>query len=179
MNHLIIESKKDLEEYIEEFKFTLECPKLFLSNYFIKIRSEVDLQAEQLLAINNQYSDICRHINSNRTLIIDELNSHEQQCLKNLKQKLNDQLLNEMNQSIETIQSDLSDAAKEIKDLVKTIFEKYSKLTRYLFLNKSVIFSKKLCNEYCRNDISWFGTLIVLDEYLDEHLIEYHFDNYK
>lgn len=179
MNHNSIQNDKELDDYIEEFKFTFECPRLFVSNYFSKIRAEVDLPAEKLIYLNNATPDLLDQINKKRQSIIDEIANFEAQVLKNLKQNFNQQLKNEINDSIESILTSDFKESGDLKQRVSFVFRKYKTLKRFIYMNKNLIFSKKLCNEYCRNDNTWFGILIWVDEYLDENEIDYHFDYYK
>jgi hypothetical protein len=180
MNHFLIKNDAELCDYIEEFKFTFECPKLFVCNYFSKIKSEIDLPAEKLLNLNNDSSEIFDQINKKRQSIIDEIANFETQVLKSLKQTMNAQLRNEVSESLKIILDDEFKKRSEcLKNKVSYVFEKYKNLKRSIFMNKNLIFSKKLCNDYCKNDNTWFGILIWLDEYLDENEIDYHFDFYK
>jgi len=178
MNHLKINNEKDLREYIEEFKFTFKCPKLFVSNYFSKYRTEVDIAAEKLLGLNYGSTQIYDKINNNRIAIINEINAYEEECLLNLKKKLEKSLVNDLNESIKVIDNEL-DNKFAIKKHSSYVFRQYNKLKTYLFLNRGLIFTQRLTNDSFKSDNTWFGILILMDDYLDEYQIDYHFDFYK
>lgn len=180
MNHLKINNEKDLKEYIEEFKFTFKCPKLFISNYFSKTRTEVDISAEKLLGLNVNSTQIYDKINNNRIAIINEINSFEEECLLNLKKNsIKDKsLVDDLNESIKVIDNEL-DNKYDIKKHANYVFRQYNKLKTHLFLNKGLIFTQRLTNDSFKSDNTWFGILILIDDYLDEYQIDYHFDFYK
>jgi hypothetical protein len=92
---------------------------------------------------------------------------------------MNVKLRNDISGSLKIISDNEFKNSNNLKSKVSYIFDKYKNLKRNIFMNKNLIFSKKLCNDYFKNDNTWFGILIWLDEYLDENEIDYHFDFYK
>lgn len=112
--------KEDIENSLNELKMLMNIPKLYLANYFIDLKTQVDLKYFNQEKFKDKYKKI-----------INRIESFEQECYKNNKSKKRDKF-----ESIE-IQINNINNLDEAKKLIQ--IEKYS-AEKELFQNKTIYF---------------------------------------
>ncbi len=151
MNESISKIRNELENNLKELKFAYKQPKLFLSNYFNDLKSNIDFECNQF-AVSNQ----------NRNEMLFKTESFEVYCLscqKSLNNYENDQKLETIEEKINKFMGKEQEA-NEIKSLVKN--EEF-KFKRSLFLDKTIAFLKNLNNNHL---------IIINDEYFSQDCLE-------
>ncbi len=143
-----------LYKELEELEALVQMPRLYLNNFFLNLRNEVDLAVAKQSQIKVT-QEITLKLNENYELMIDKINEFERECLarpvKNIftKAELEEaikmiEFIRERirNLSIQDDEDDgengkLDDLIMEIEDL---IYDETNRLERIIFLNKTMIF---------------------------------------
>ena len=136
---------------LEQLKLLLEFPRLYISNYFSDLRTQIDLAFfAKELAINNseQLIELRKYWND----MIYKLNSFEEKCLIRRSITKFKELTKETNQMFKLVESKL-DLIKQISDeeqsneiileLDDLVYDELAKIEKILFLNKTIIFLNK------------------------------------
>jgi len=145
----------DTNSIMEEYQFCLECPRLFLANFFIELKGKVDYEVEKVLnnEINSDNAVNIEKINKKRTEFINRINQFETECLKRC------------NQNVMKFKESLENQNAHYQKEISTK-EKLTALKRLLFMDKNMIFIKSIrINNGYYSDPSAFGKLIVVNKY--------------
>ena len=103
-----------------------QSPRLFIADYFISLRLEIDIRTETLLAAlgpddNEEYDDL----NAAREFMIDTLSQHEKKCVENRDYEVPDP--GRLGSLIEKVNAD-------------RLEEEISRLSLQILLGKSFVF---------------------------------------
>lgn len=169
---------------IEQLKMLLEFPRLYLSNFFADLRTQIDLAFfAKELELNENEALI--ELRKNWHEMINKLNSLEEKCLLRRSMTRSTTATNlfrlveiRLETATQTLnQEALSEMIQELDDLV---YEELTRLERIIFLNKTIIFldSSKYkgtnqINNYSKifSKMSKFTVgklIIVIDDYFGE-----------
>ena len=147
-------------KYKNELK--IEIPKLFISNYFIALKSEIDLFfVKKQGTLNDQEKE-----DSNRIWkeMIDRIDAFQTECFKTADKHL---ILDSTKQQTELVNSKaVSDNNEELVDLIN---EEELRIQKILFSNKSTFFLIK--KEW--SDKEKAQLVIINDECLSKEEIKY------
>lgn len=134
---------KELDEELERFKLLFECPRLYISDYFYDLKTEID----SAFAIKQSTTTDKNVLNSNWDKIIKKVESYETECLRVRKtNKFDEEFHNYNIEAIKLLNSKLTDLkqgeqqennAQMIKNLIN---ENINKLEKNIFLNKTMMF---------------------------------------
>lgn len=165
------EIKKDLEE----LKKHTETPMLFLIDYFQNVLATVDFAAENFMLNIGTDNENRETINKNRKLIIEIIQSYENDCYKSLKKRGE----NNSNENINLIEHKLKEfennnSNKDLEENLKFLIdEQIFVLHSRLFLNKFMIFAD-ISHEKCNSNSTCFGKLFVINnQYVSKKSVEY------
>lgn len=135
-------SNEMLDKEFNKLKEIFHYPRLYLSNHFSDLKSEIDMafaRKRDQLTVSAKKAQLDEHF----TQMINKLSSYEQECMKFQKtHEYASELQAETQESIKTIENKLTNQLDEylIKEISDLIYDQITKLQKVLFLNKSVIF---------------------------------------
>jgi hypothetical protein len=155
----------EIETIKNEFDQLKANPDLFIFEYFLSIRTNIDIYAEEAI-----YS-----IQKSRFALIDEIKEYEKECLLNKANDLNQTLINNIENLIAQISLNyLNDDDNDLKNVEqchnnilkdkKLIVNKVEKFKSDLIMEKNFIFIQKnvkSSSEYL------FGDLLLTNFYTD------------
>ncbi len=150
------------QKELENFKFFLEFPKNYVSEYFRGLKNEVDLSL--IVIESNQLNDQDQNKKMKELWlqIIAKIDSFEQECLKKCESLKNEPTMTEMSSKLKACH--LNNEQLEIEK---------NQLEVYLFSNKTQIF---LNNSNCDNSLLRPNgepkLLFLMDEFLSKEDIE-------
>lgn len=176
---LQIENYAFLAQELDELKFRIECPTLYVSDHFGDLRQQIDEAFVRKLSQDTSLDAKLKkeQVEPNWIEMIDLVNKFEQECLKNAKKQLNNEVLNEIYIKIETIQHGLKQTM-DFSLLSDFLYETKFLLEKNLFLNKSLIFfDRSLCSnselfKEMNSDTTVGKLLFITNQYLGTRSIE-------
>ncbi len=137
----------EIQNMLKNLKQIFEIPRLYIANYFIDLKSEIDLAFNKKLI-----NDFNHEIKTKWLEIINRINLFEKDCLKKFK-NLNDL---EFKIRIQTIEDHINNGLE--KDTIKSLIEQEEiNLIKYLFLNQTITFIDNPKQTFL---------IIIKDEYL-------------
>lgn len=144
----------DLVPSLDAFKFASEHPQLFLSEYFMDLKNQINIEAEKTLSNENNINNNVNKfkINKKRHAMIEQINSFEKECLTNCSTKIKNEDNLNFNINIKDISTE-----QELKQ--------FEKLKRRLFLNRNMIFITPISVTGPLSDCTAFGKLIYVKKY--------------
>lgn len=170
-----------VKEY-EQFKLLLECPRLFICNYFNELKRKIDLAFadlnSQLEYAHQENSDL----NRNWSQIIHLIDSVEMKCLKSNKlNRFAFKFSQETNQKLKLIERVVKQVSKQedYNCVLNLIYDEMYKIEKNLFQNQTLVFlDRKKCklNRIFRlidDDVSAGKLIFVKNEYFGKKSIEY------
>lgn len=164
---------ENLKNQNEKLKLIYDVPRLYLSDYFIDLRAQVD-HSFAFQKMNETTEKKRDKINLIWLKMIDRINSFETECLNNafeVKKHRFGIKLKEI-EDILAKQTSNNEMLDYCDDLIRN--ETY-RLQRILFLNKTIIFlDKNNCpSASIFHKMKNSKLLSICDEFLSEHGIEY------
>ena len=121
-----VKQNDQLNQELNDLKFAIQVPNLYLSNHFLNLKKEIDEAFVKKLSqeINAKLKD---QLKVNWIQMIDLVTQFESECIA--KAKLDDRLVNELDSRIEIIEFEINNKNdfEIISDLlyeVKFLFEK-------------------------------------------------------
>lgn len=185
-------NKQRLKRLLDELKWIIESPKIFLFDHFSNLINKIDFaaarQSQNIKNIKN--SENLMKINHVWNRMFDHIKQFEMECFESLNTKLinntfNDSInLEKTNETIRFIDTNLKRykelSPNEIENLDELLYYETYRIKRKLFLNKCLIFFDRQHQEKdilifnkMKNNI-FFGKLIyVKDEYIGDIGIDY------
>lgn len=177
-----------LQSDLEDLQSLYQTPRLNLNNYFISLRSEIDLAVAKQSTIKTT-NDIIKQLNDNYIKMIDLVNGYEQECFK--KRHKNTFKPNESKQALEAIQfikekidyliikereqdenqaDNDEDFSLNIIEIENLIYDETFNLEKIILLNKTMIFLDESCKvENLFNKMDYLCTagklLVIQNEY--------------
>jgi hypothetical protein len=140
----------------EELKFIMECPQLYLADYFSSLKKRIDYQVHLTLFneanLNNSKNE--QIIRKKYADMIEQINKIELECLRSCKQNILKFKSNEMNST-----------NKSASILTELHDEKLLKLKRMIFLNRNCIFINPICINGPLSDPTNIGKLKIVNKY--------------
>ncbi len=160
MNKIILKSR------FEELNQMIQTPIVFLANYFIDLKTQVDLEYSLKLNEKDKYLEI-----------INQIELFEQNVYKNLKSK---SINNKFNKEIQSLEEQLNDS--NINETFILLDELKYEFEKILFSNKSILFTNDLFCQIKHDSIhlispAWPNkqslkfAFIINDEYLRKSTI--------
>ena len=136
-------SEYDLEKHLQQFKSMFEIPRLYLSNYFTDLKTEVDIYFTQN-EMNETNLEEKEKFKTSYQEIINKIVEFETECFKACKtNSLNKTITVDVNLSIENIESKMDEAKREliIKEIFRDSIENLEyRIQEIIFLNKTMLF---------------------------------------
>lgn len=158
-------NKKDLELKLDQLKQIAEIPKLFITNYFIDLKSQVDLTFVKLRQIDSTND-------STNTVIwlqiINKINDYEILCLKQIKKK--DLFIIETLEQLNLIETKLNDGTNSLDLIEQLIQTEEFNFKKFLFINRTILF---LFKDKCKSS-SLFNAnevvklILIMDDYITD-----------
>jgi hypothetical protein len=147
----------------DELKFIMECPQLFIAEYFSNIKKRIDYQVHLILFndknLNNSVNE--KIIKKKYVEMIEKINEIELECLRGCKQNILKFKSNELN-SIMVINN--NNKTKQINDHQSIEFL-VMKLKRMIFLNRNCIFINPIHIDGPLSDPTNIGKLKIVNKY--------------
>jgi hypothetical protein len=187
---IITNNKQRLKRYLDDLKWMLENPKIFLFDHFSNLINKIDFAAARQSQItkNIRNNDNLMKINQIWNRMFDCIKGFELECFENLNEKLLNNSFNEINEHTNEIIKSCELNLKRYKELTQSeielidelLYEETNRIKRVLFKNKSLIFFDRqhqqkdiLIFNKMKNNI-FFGKLIfVKDDYIGQMGIDY------
>lgn len=187
----ITSNKLRLKRLLDELKWIIESPKIFLFDHFSNLINKIDFaaarQSQNLKNIRN--NENLMKINQVWNRMFDMIKTFELECFENLNEKLlnntfNDLISEETNETIRSVEANLKRykelTTQEIDQIDEILYEETTRIKRVLFRNKCLIFFDRqnqqkdiLIFNKMKNNV-FFGKLIfVKDEYIGDMGLEY------
>lgn len=146
----------NLNKQINDLKFMLESPRLFLTSYYEDLRNQIDQETNKLMLTNekieffkeNDQREKLNKLNAQvlewSLLNIEKIEEKESECLSKIgpHYKFNSKLQTKIHTTIQSYQSILNDettSEQKLKDLEDSIIRNNVELKRVLFDNKSIM----------------------------------------
>ena len=173
--------KEKISRLIEKLKMLVELPRLYLSNYFSDIRTEIDLAFfEKELGIFDAENRV--KLRRNWQEMIDSVNSFEEECLIGRSIKKFKEISFGSKPIVDCMEEKYDSALKtkndyELKLLEDLAYDEMCKIEKKLFQNKTIFFlnrtksnNSKLfldyLNIYTKLDIKTsVGKLLIISNY--------------
>ena len=156
---------EQLLESLNELKSALQSPRVYIYQYFTKLKNEIDLECQLHLCNqkNLQTSGSVQAIDY-QSQMIDQVEAFEIMCIKNCQfLELNKE---NVTRSIESTEAELKSLLaledKRIKEINLLVEENFYTTQKQLFLNRSLIFIPRSLNLLV--DIQSFGVLLVIED---------------
>ena len=177
----------EFKEKLEKFKSSIQSSRLYLAEYFDKLRNEIDIEAEKCLNKSNQSkikNDVQKStdqdtINSNRKQMLDEINSFEIKCFDNLANETLETVDEKLLQEVETFEKTFQELERKQSNLDGDMFENECS-NLYQLIDSSIYdFDKKikLNSSLIFLNVSEFKKCVslgvVLDKSVDYMLVEF------
>jgi hypothetical protein len=139
---------------LDELKFIFKIPKLFLANFFLDLRSQVDAYFVKQQQKNGIWIDL-----------INRINIFERDCLKNTIKKVIDrnQFIEKEFQSIELAIKRLNCNNEKIQERIEILGHR---IESYLFNNRTIAFMENYA--WNENNTNEKFLLVINDEYLSK-----------
>lgn len=166
---------ENLRKDFDALKLTVNCPKLYVSEYFTDLRNQIDIQFEICIADTVMCTEqSLQQAQQDRSVLIEYIEKIEKRCLENVDQeycifeKFNSTL-----EDIETLFNDGKFSAKEISEGDNLIYKTLVEFQKTALLNKQIIFVSKTSGlvgdfdliEYNElRQIQSFGILILIED---------------
>lgn len=114
---------ENLKTLLESLSLLKAHPELYLSDYFTKLRNDIDNATEtHLAALEGEPSEVASKIqglNTIREWMLDELKDREQALLSSLSATPRQELDNDLIQRVETLSSHLDPSSGHFKEMFK------------------------------------------------------------
>ena len=146
--------KLDLNEKLDQWGWVLEEPALFIDDYFIKLRNEIDETTEKVLSPLADVPERDKEyqaINAQRTAIIERLEQHRKwllSCADTLKSSEcwsdSRRAFEQVGRNIETLECQMDDMEQQYLNLALTILEQKSILEEQSLGSNLPVFHKDL-----------------------------------
>lgn len=148
-------NENNIAKELDHLRSLIECPRLLMSNFFIDLRSKVDLEfvKEKSIITDNNETVV---LNKNWDKIIKRIEAFESNCFRKLPSNIKvDQ------NKLKTVESFekrlLNKESDELRDLI--CYEAYS-IEKNLFQNQTILFLEKTNSLVSKESIS--GQLLVV-----------------
>lgn len=183
-------NKIRLKRLLDELKWTIESPKIFLFDHFSNLINKIDFaaarQSQNVKNIRN--NENLMKINQVWNRMFDVIKAFEMECFESLNEKLLSNSFNEAiestNEAIKSIEANLKRykelSSAEIDQIDELLYQEMNRIKKILFRNKSLIFFDRqhqqkdiLIFNKMKNNI-FFGKLIfVKDQFIGEMGLDY------
>ena len=179
-----------LKRLLDELKWIIESPKIFLFDHFSNLINKIDFAAarQSQNAKNIRSNENLMKINQVWNRMFDVIKSFEMKCFESLNEKLLNNAFNEATDSTSEAIKFLEGSLKRYKELSSTeidqldelLYQETNRIKKILFQNKSLIFFDRqhqqkdiLIFNKMKNNI-FFGKLIfVKDQYIGDMGLDY------
>ncbi len=161
-----LENKTSMK--LAELKSIINCPNLFISEYFARLTNDVDMESEMLLLdrkTTNTYKKQ-QAITKNREVMIDRIKSFESECLNCKEDKLSESDLAEARALIAAVEGEAGTkrSPQELQQTKQLLDSQIQKLKTILFHNKCFLFIKKQeVIDYNSDESVMFGKLLFMN----------------
>lgn len=145
--------------------------KLFLADFFIDLKAQVDLVFVELIKMNNDDDD--ERISNNYTEIINKIELFEQICYKQARTIISHDQIKFIQKRIESIsnQNILDDTDTDYDEINELIETQLYKLEKMLFNNKTIYFINN------QSSINKNFLIIINDEYIRKKILDNNSNN--
>lgn len=137
----------ELNHNLDNLKSLFTCKRLYLAEYFLELRNQIDLKVNKIIELNETNRE---EITKNWLQIIEFINSYEKQCFKTCSNnKFSNEITLQVNTAIELIESKINNSNIDLDDetfelitdqIDDHIYENILKLERIIFLNKTIFY---------------------------------------
>lgn len=150
----------DLNKLLDDLRFVIELPRLYLANYFEELKARIDLLVAQRCH-NETDKEIRKVLNANWSELINRIEVFEQECLA----RINNNKFSKHFDQVEQIEARIPVSNHD--ELDKIIRERIRFFERELFSNRTILFLQKqnckLPELFSKMDSNLtFGKLIII-----------------
>ena len=150
-------NKQKVFKKLEDLKFIVETPKLYLANYFQELRNNVDKEMFSKQMIHKDDNQMKNEISETWKKLISRIDSFEKECINTDKLQLNSNRIDEIRIMLDNINEETNLGIIEDK-----IQEEELNLFRKIFQNKTIIY-----HDFFEQQNRHKRLVIIDDEYVN------------